>query len=249
MPSDTTRDLKVLVLGFGALGALYGFLLSRGGAKVYAVARSNADSLRQRGIDIRSQKYGNHPGYKPDGVVTNGEEARDAGPFDFILCTVKLVPEQKKIGEWIAEFLPESDASRSQQSLPTVVFVENGIGIEEEPYETLCANPQPKASTIISCCAWLGATLVDGGLAVSHGPLERLEMGLYPAINPGEEEEQAWRRKKLDLFSETYKSGGGGAEAIYGDIQPKRWTKCESVLCNLWKRLNMILYHSALECR
>lgn len=117
---------RVLVLGFGALGALYGFLLARGGAKVFAVARSNAHSLRERGIDICSEKYGEHYGFKPTGVFSSPEQVREEAiqrPFDYILCTVKICPEQRLTGQWIREYLP-SGKGRQREKLPTVVFVE-----------------------------------------------------------------------------------------------------------------------------
>lgn len=226
MSSSSSSGPRVLVLGFGALGALYGFLLARGGAQVYAVARSNAESLRRDGINIRSGKHGAHDGFKPAGVLASPEEVRAAAPFDYVLCTVKICPEQRQVGEWIRTFLP-SGKGKDRSSLPTVVFVENGIGIEEEPYEALCQGDDPVAGTIISCCAWLGATLVNGGKTVEHGPLERLEMGLYPHLEKDElaKAPAAWRNEKLRLFAETYKNGGGGAEMMEGDIQPKRWIK------------------------
>lgn len=249
--ATTASGPKVLVLGFGALGALYGFLLARGGARVYAVARSNAATLREHGINIQSQLYGHHAAFKPTGVLTSAEEARAEEPFDYVLCTVKIVPEHRPVGVWIRDFLvPLSSSSslasashsggkgdgkkavKTREDLPTIVFVENGIGIEEEPYETLCNGKDPVASAIISCCAWLGATLIDGGRTVSHGGLEKLEMGLYPApIEPQEgtgdhgQDQDAWRRARLHAFHRTYTAGEGGGVLIEGDIQPKRWTK------------------------
>lgn len=127
MPEDDKQSgPRVLVLGFGALGALYGFLLARGGAQVFAVARSNADSLLTRGIDICSEKYGDHPGFKPDGVFRSAQEVKEAAtkmPFDYILCTVKICPEQRLTGKWIRDYLP-SGAGKQREQLTTVVFIE-----------------------------------------------------------------------------------------------------------------------------
>ncbi|MCO5596196.1 hypothetical protein L7F22_050256 [Adiantum nelumboides] len=57
--------------------------------------------------------------------------------------------------------------------------------------------------------------------------MERLEMGLYPYREAGEDEEspQSWRVTKLHAFAETFKAGGGGSVVIVGDIQVKRWVK------------------------
>lgn len=128
MVDENKAGPRILVLGFGALGALYGFLLARGGAQVYAVARSNAVSLRERGIDICSEKYGNHQGFKPAGVFRSAEQVREEAtqrPFDYILCTIKICPEQRLTGKWIREYLP-SGKGRKREDLTTIVFVEVG---------------------------------------------------------------------------------------------------------------------------
>lgn len=222
---------KVLVIGFGALGALYSWLLSKGGAEIYALARSNAKSLSERGIDIRSQKYGNDSGFKPHKVLSSVEEVAQYEPYDYILCTMKIVPEEQKTGDLLLNLLKGKGvhSQLERKKKPTIVFVENGIGIEEEPLETLCKGKDSVASTIISCCAWLGATLEEGGTVVSHGSLETLQMGLYPAPDPGNDdaEELAWRMEKLNVFGDTFARGGGGTKLIEGDIQPQRWRKRE----------------------
>lgn len=223
------QPIKVLVIGFGALGALYSWILAKGGAQIYAVARSNAKSLSTTGIDIRSQCYGNEIGFKPYRVFSSANEIQEFEPYDYVLCTMKIVPEEEKTGQLLLKLLKGNGAhSRSsREKKPTIVFVENGIGIEEEPYETLCKGKDAVAGTIIACNAWLGANLVEGGKAVLHGGFERLEMGLYPAPNPAndDKEELKWRREKLKVFSDTYNRGGGKAISFEGDIQPMRWKK------------------------
>ena len=232
--NDEKRPPKVLVVGFGALGALYAWLLSRGGAEIYALARSNAQSLRSRGIDIESLKYGNEAGFKPHKVLSSPAEVQKHGPYDYVLCTMKIVPEEEKTGELLRKLLGANkadakDLQGGHKKKPVIVFVENGIGIEEEPHETLCTGKDAVASTIISCCAWLGATLTEGGTVVKHGALEKLQMGLYPAPDEAKDsaEELEWRREKLNTFADTFSKGGGGTELIPGDIQPLRWRKRE----------------------
>ncbi|UZJ51299.1 hypothetical protein CBS101457_000619 [Exobasidium rhododendri] len=233
--SPSPQPPKILVIGFGALGALYSWLLTRGGAQIYALARSNAKSLSEGGIDIESQRYGDEKGFKPFKVLASAEEVRQHGPYDYVLCTMKIVPEEQSTGEFLLNILrgkqkgsnTYSNVPKSQR--PTIVFVENGIGIEEEPYQTLCNGEEDDAvaGTIISCCAWLGATLERGGTLVSHGTMETLQMGLYPAPDShnADPAEIAWRRQNLKVFSDTYARGGGGAEPFEGDIQPQRWRK------------------------
>jgi 2-dehydropantoate 2-reductase len=221
---------KILIVGFGALGALYAWILSKGGAQIYALARSNAKTLLTRGIDIQSEIYGKD-NYKPYKVLSSSDEAALYEPYDYVLCTMKIVPEEEKTGSLLLKLLRGNGihSALPRQKRPTIVFVENGIGIEEEPLETLVRGQDAVASTIISCCAWLGATLTNGGTVVEHGSMEQLIMGLYPAPDPAVEgvDELRWRKEKLQLIHDIYKRGGGGAVLIEGDIQPLRWRKCE----------------------
>lgn len=54
-------------------------------------------------------------------------------------------------------------------------------------------------------------------------------MGLYPYREEGEQVHSAatWREAKLQTFADTYLRGDGGAKVIEGDIQVRRWNKCE----------------------
>mgnify|MGYP001761042259 FL=1 len=45
---------EVLLLGLGAVGTLYAYILQSGGANVTAVCRSNYQVVRDHGIDIVS---------------------------------------------------------------------------------------------------------------------------------------------------------------------------------------------------
>jgi hypothetical protein len=92
-----------------------------------------------------------------------------------ILTTFKLVPELRTISSLIKPVVKPGSA-------PALVLVQNGIHIEREPHASLCEGDEPVCSALISCCAWLGATLVDGGRAVDHGGLERL-VGAAEAIS------------------------------------------------------------------
>jgi len=59
MPKD------ILIVGFGGVGAAYAFILSKGGANVTVVARSNYTAVNESGLNIISEKYGQHTGWRP----------------------------------------------------------------------------------------------------------------------------------------------------------------------------------------
>jgi len=49
-------------------------------------------------------------------------------------------------------------------------LIQNGVGIEDSVYQTLVVK-EKLASSIISCVAWIGTNLIEGGTVVEHGAL------------------------------------------------------------------------------
>lgn len=119
--------IRVLTVGFGALGALYSFLLERGGqASVTALARSNYDTVVEHGITIDSKKYGVHTAWRPSKVVRSEAEAREAGPYDYVLSTYKIVPEVRPTSDVLRPMLaPPASGTKG----PVLVFVEVRVSV------------------------------------------------------------------------------------------------------------------------
>ncbi len=254
--SATTSSGKpqVLTIGLGALGTLYSYILQAGGCEVTALARSNYELVSQSGIHIASSKFGEHAGWKPDRVVREPAEARDRA-YDYVLCTSKCTPDYVPLSEIIRPCLapPLSDDSQGKKKAPLLILIQNGVGIESEPYSVLYEKLR-LVSGIVSCVAWVGCNVVDAGRRIEHGTLERLEMSLFPALPPAPENEQldgehqptsspassstapssgfepvtGGERASLESsfrsFVQHYLSGGGGAVPV-PDIQPARWKK------------------------
>lgn len=72
----TSPRPEVLLIGFGAVGAFYAYVLQRGGANVTTVCRSNLASVRSRGVDIVSMKLGESPHWQPTRVAGSPEDTR-----------------------------------------------------------------------------------------------------------------------------------------------------------------------------
>ncbi|CCF54010.1 hypothetical protein NDA11_005415 [Ustilago hordei] len=234
--STQTRP-EVLCIGFGALGTIYSYLLSRGGASITAVARSNYTTLTTTGIRISSAKYGEIPGWKPDRVIRESEpESAQDRVYDFVVCAFKNVPDYKSASSIIRPFLSRGAAGGGGGEggkSPTIVLLQNGVGIEEEVQRNLVEGKgeggEKLAGAVISAVAWIGANLVEGGTKVSHGALERLEMGVYPStisslLPSGLRQVSPYQQAALDTFTSIYTSGGGGGSAV-GDIEAVRWKK------------------------
>ncbi|KDN33919.1 hypothetical protein RSAG8_12986, partial [Rhizoctonia solani AG-8 WAC10335] len=83
----------ILLVGFGAVGVIYALILSKSpNIRVTAIARGNFDKVSTKGIDIKSKKHGDIPGWKPDRVVKNVAQAADR-PYRYVLITTKALPD------------------------------------------------------------------------------------------------------------------------------------------------------------
>ncbi|KAK0551525.1 hypothetical protein OC846_003240 [Tilletia horrida] len=239
---------QVLVIGLGALGSVYAVALSKGGAQVTAVCRSNYEHVKQHGLDFRSDKFGNHPNWRPHRVIATPEEAREQY-YDYVLCAFKCVPDLEPTSDVIRPFLrnpaefPNEHVPES--GLPSIILVQNGVATEQEPYETLVLN-EGLAGSVISAVSWIASNLLDGGKRVEHGSLERLSLGVYPSpLSAAAAELQGDAARKLSGSAPEFKGRepdaehakarvdelvkilekGGATPQPADDVQPLRWKK------------------------
>lgn len=109
----------MLVVGAGAVGALYGSVLARQGAQVSVVCRSDYEAVRRDGYDIRSPLWGDHR-FRPAHVY---RDVRECGaPPDYALLTVKVLPTLDRIA-----LLRPVVGART-----VIVLIQNGVDIEAE---------------------------------------------------------------------------------------------------------------------
>lgn len=189
---------RALIFGAGGVGSVYGWFLEKAGAQVTAVCRSNYAQVKEKGLLIRSKKWGRNL-HRPT-AVNSVTEARKYGPFDYILVCSKAFPETHTLIKDIVS--PKS----------AIVLAQNGIGIEEAYAKSYPQN------TIISGVVYLPVVQVEQGV-VEHGtPLERFEIGAYPASHSND------ARGQVDRLVELFTQGGATCVA-YDDVQPQRWYK------------------------
>ncbi|KAF9017352.1 6-phosphogluconate dehydrogenase C-terminal domain-like protein [Hymenopellis radicata] len=162
---------NVLVIGLGAVGALYAFLLQRSGvARVTVVARSNHDLVSQHGINIHSRSFGNNPGWKPDRLCRSVAEAADTA-YRYTFLATKCVPEILTTPKLLEPLLT------SQFEQPTYVLLQNGLGIEKDLYEH-GLNVLKKPLNIVNTAIYLFASQ-EGPNTVAVDDAERVEVGIY----------------------------------------------------------------------
>lgn len=112
--------MDVLVLGAGAVGCYLGGHLARSGNKVTLVSRRpTAEAIRRNGLTIvEGEKQ-----FRTQPVIVHAlrEAFKNHIHYDVILLTVKSYDAQAALYEIVA-FCP---------SVPTIITMQNGIGIEE----------------------------------------------------------------------------------------------------------------------
>ncbi|MDX2471218.1 MAG: 2-dehydropantoate 2-reductase [SAR324 cluster bacterium] len=139
---------KILVAGTGAVGGYFGAKLDQAGANVSYLARSNAESLKKKGMQVLS-KMGDHH-FFPAQIVTSANDYQ--GNPDFILITTKAsgrVDLQNWIGSVAACGCP-------------IVLLQNGIFIEKAYAEVFPKN------SILGGIVRIGASRKEPGVIEHH---------------------------------------------------------------------------------
>ncbi|KAF2711597.1 2-dehydropantoate 2-reductase [Pleomassaria siparia CBS 279.74] len=190
---------RVLLFGSGSVGTIYLYLLSKVASRITAVCRSNYNIVKNEGFTINSALFGQDIHFTPH-VVRNCDKAAiaDPTPFDYVLVCNKAIPGTT----------PHLISPVVTPGHTVIVLVQNGIGIEDEYATAFPNNP------IVSCVVYLPVAQRPAG-TITHGEVERLEIGSFPASASSEHAES---------FAKLLRDAGATAE-VYDDIQLKRWFK------------------------
>lgn len=188
-------EVKVLLVGAGALGVFFTSKLAAAGAQTAVVARSDYETASIHGYEINDK--GTVCRFQPDFVIRSAAQC----PFtpDYLLITSKILPEVdlKKLTAGV----PVSPST-------VIVLIQNGIAIEEPVAEIF-----PRQE-ILSTVAYLCASRPGPGKIVNTGP-GRLETGSYPAGPPSPA-----AKHLAELFIR-----GGAPCQVLENIQYARWRK------------------------
>ncbi|KAI0754756.1 ketopantoate reductase PanE/ApbA C terminal-domain-containing protein [Daedaleopsis nitida] len=227
------EPLDVCVIGFGAIGAFYGYALDKTGmVRLTAVCRSNYAIVQQHGLDIESDRLDDCKAWKPYRVVHTVEEAADR-PYAYIICASKCIPEVTTTPAMLAPLLANLGSPSGHAHAPerptTFVLLQNGIGIEDDLLDSLSMIRAP--SVVLSGCCWTDITAV--GRRIVQRVAERVVLG-YHRPPPGSEQAA---RTSLECLVELFRASGCVAEAA-PDADVARWRKVLwnasfSTLCTL----------------
>ncbi|GLB39887.1 putative ketopantoate reductase PanE/ApbA C terminal [Lyophyllum shimeji] len=210
----------VLLVGFGAVGAVYSLVLKRSGlARVTAVARGNYDAVSSRGVHFKSAKYGEIEGWRPDRLVRSVAEAADRR-YSYVFVTTKAIPERVRTPQILHPLLSSPYADEHPQ--PTYVLLQNGLNVEVDLYNALkkLGKGEPK---IVSTALWIGTNLLEPHI-VEHGNFDRLSIGMYRYNDFTTEVNSPKEAAILEDLGEML-SAGGSEITIVPEVQRTKFAK------------------------
>ncbi len=152
--------MNILIVGAGAIGALYGSALARQGARVSVVCRSDYDVVSREGYDIRSPLLGDHR-FRPERVYREVAECRE--PPDYLVLTAKVLENVDR-----AALIRPAVGPRT-----VIVLIQNGVDIEAP---IAAAFPE---NELLSSLAFVAVGRGAPG-HVHHQSLGSLILGRYP---------------------------------------------------------------------
>ncbi|PKY06645.1 2-dehydropantoate 2-reductase [Aspergillus campestris IBT 28561] len=201
--------VSILLYGTGSVGSIYLHQLQRANCKVTAVCRSNYTAVQQSGLTLHSPLFGTVT-YRPDHLIRSLTDCPQGVVYDYILITTKaLSPETRPT---LADQLRPLLTSPHTTPETAIVLAQNGIDIEQALADAYPTHP------ILSAVIYLPATQSTPGVIHHAEPLNRIEVGTYPASAP------AHHKAAASHFRDLMAAGGGDA-ILKEDIQTARWSK------------------------
>ncbi|KAG6856711.1 hypothetical protein H0H87_001500 [Tephrocybe sp. NHM501043] len=209
----------VLLVGFGAVGAMYALILKRSGlVRVTIVARSNYDAVNNHGVRFESAKYGVITGWRPDRMVRSVEEAVDR-PYSYVFVATKAVPERARIPSILQPLISAPYAYTHPQ--PTYVLLQNGLSVEVDLYHAI--KQLGKEPSIISTALWINANMLEANI-VEHGISDRVSIGMYRHDDYTTETNTAAEIAILEDIRSILTTGGSEI-TIVPEVQRKKFAK------------------------
>ncbi|KAG1183448.1 hypothetical protein G6F36_008441 [Rhizopus arrhizus] len=191
---------RILTVGTGAVGAIYSWRLAKS-CEITAVCRSNFQNVLEKGFDINSAKFGQET-FHPHKVVRTVSDSVTSAPFDYVLVTLKALPEVYNVADIISPVIKDESTA--------IVLIQNGLGVEEPIVERFPNNP------IISIVAYIGTSQHEPGKITMIGN-ESLIVGKYLKAKRSSVEQQA-------KLVEYLKKGGVDVQEV-DDVEKVRWQK------------------------
>ncbi|MDP2306260.1 MAG: 2-dehydropantoate 2-reductase N-terminal domain-containing protein [Pseudomonadota bacterium] len=172
--------MRVLIVGAGSVGQVYGWHLQQAGVSVHVYVRPKYAEEARAGFVLYPPGTHRPTRWKPDGVLTSPAEvaaAHEEQPWDQVwLCIASTALR----GDWLGEILSAAKGATLVSMLP---------GLRDRDLLTPLVPPERLVIGLISFSSWhapLGAEpLPEPGMAWWHPPLSsNLFEGPASAVNP-----------------------------------------------------------------
>lgn len=189
----------------GAVGTIAAYALRVSGkSEVTCVVRSKYDAVIKSGYNIDSVDYGQVKNFHPDHIERTTKDAMaNQGPFDYVLITMKNIPDIFPIEDVCAECYSKDS---------TFILLENGIGIERPFFKKF---PDGR---LISGVSMIGATLY-GDTVKQVGP-DFVTFGPYINMLYLEDEQISKCKEFCDLYDNEHNQ----VKYVF-NVKKTRWTK------------------------
>jgi 2-dehydropantoate 2-reductase len=151
---------SILIVGAGAVGALFGSALARQGARVAVVCRSDYEAVKRDGYNIRSPMLGNHT-FRPHAVYRDVAECAERP--DYLILTTKVLTHVDR-----AALIRPAVGPRT-----VIVLIQNGVDIEGDIAAAFPSNE------LLSTLALVAVGRAGAG-EVNHQSTGALTMGRFP---------------------------------------------------------------------
>ena len=138
-------------------------------------------------------------------------------PYTYILCAFKCYLDIQSTSSILGPLLDHLSTDTS------IVLLQNGIGIEDELLDTL--RERGLTNPVISGCAWVDSTMVDGGRAVRQHGNERLVLGYHTprGSDVKAQFDESKAQAALNALCTLLRTGGANIESA--NIDAARWRK------------------------
>jgi 2-dehydropantoate 2-reductase len=185
------KKLKILVFGAGGVGAYFGGRLAQAGAEVSVACRSDYESVKKFGYQIKSAA-GDFE-FFPAKVCRSAADYHDAA--DVVMATTKVLP-----GISVPELIRPAVSKKT-----SIFIIQNGIDVEKKFAADFPNNE------IISAIAYIGV-FREGDGRITHTGAGRLRAGMYPEGNAS---------PRLEQLAELFKKSNVECEIVSDIIRAR----------------------------
>lgn len=230
MVSSTDSLLRVLIVGAGAVGLIYGYYLDQvPSIDVTLVARSNYEEIKSSGVLITSPSQPRADiKYHPNRLWSWSSLLSYHGePFDFVIVASKSLGTEAIKG--LGKFMTSEQTS--------LMLLQNGIDIEH-PY-----RQEYPTIPIVSVVVRVGAALEGHNKVVYFTPGLSLFMSLFPGSYP--DSLKPALEARLKTLQTASILGGLLKFEIYDDIRFYRWEKS----CGMAHSTPFVLFSTSMLAR